>query len=296
MSKLKSVSGLLSVCLPTDNDTWCQKFVPRLQGSVFCLESPSGHNYERYRTRINVERGSTACARSACSYTIQLGISIQFGPDVLDIYDGLPFTNEAEKTNVDKVIELLEAYFIGETNEIYEAYLFNQRVQEVGESFDSFLTALRTLAKTCNFGNMQDRMIRDRVVVGIKENSTRKKLLIETKLTLNKCIDICRANENTAKQLKDMTQTEEVSAINTGKPPNERPVQTKLPQKIKCKFCHKFHLRKKELCPAWQQKCSACGEMNHFSAACRNSKTNQQQQKKRVHNVEESLCAKHDDV
>ena len=83
------------------------------------------------------------------------------GPDVLEIYDGLPFGNEAERTNVDKVIELLDAYFIGETNEIYEAYLFNQRVQEVGESFDAFLKALRSLAKTCNFGSMFDRMIRD---------------------------------------------------------------------------------------------------------------------------------------
>ena len=150
------------------------------------------------------------------------------GPDVLDIYDGLPFTDEAEKDNVDKLIGLLEAYFIGETNQIYEAYLFNQRVQEVGESFDSFLTALRKLAKTCNFGSVQDRMIRDRVVVGIKENSTRKKLLIETNFTLN-----------------NMTQTEEVSAVKTGKPPIERPVQTKPPPKIKCKFCHRFHLRKK---------------------------------------------------
>ena len=251
-------------------------------------------NWKRFkRLWKNYEIASRLSSQSSELRTATLLTCI--GPDVLDIYDGLPFTDEAEKTNVDKVIEPLEAYFIGETNEIYEAYLFNQRVQEVGESFDSFLTALRTLAKTCNFGSMQDRMIRDRVVVGIKENSTRKKLLIETKLTLNKCIDICRANENTAKQLKDMTQTEEVSAINTGKPPNERPVQTKPPQKIKCKFCHRFHLRKKELCPAWQHKCSACGEMNHFSAACRNPKTNQQQQKKRVHNVEESLCAKHDD-
>ena len=38
---------------------------------------------------------------------------------------------------------------------------------------------------------MQDRMIRDRVVVGIRDNGTRKKLLTESKLTLNKCIDIC---------------------------------------------------------------------------------------------------------
>ena len=69
------------------------------------------------------------------------------GPDILEIYDGLPFENEEEKTNIDKVIDFLDAYFIGETNEIYEAYLFNQRVQEVGESFDSFLTSVRSLAR-----------------------------------------------------------------------------------------------------------------------------------------------------
>ena len=135
------------------------------------------------------------------------------GPDILHSFDGLPFGNEEEKTNIDKVIELLDAYFIGETSEIYEAYLFNQRVQEVGESFDSFPTAVSSLAKTCNFGTIQDRMIRDRVVVGIKDNTTRKKLLAESKLTLKKCIDICRSSETTSKQLKEMTQIGEVSAI-----------------------------------------------------------------------------------
>ena len=51
-----------------------------------------------------------------------------------------------------------------------------KRVQETqtGESFDLFLTALRSLAKTCNFGSMQDPMIRDRVVVGVRDNSTQK--------------------------------------------------------------------------------------------------------------------------
>ena len=107
----------------------------------------------------------------------------------------------------------MDAYFIGETSEIYEAYLFNQRVQEVGESFDSFLTAVSSLAKTCKFGTIQDRMIRDRVVVGIKDNTTRKHLLAESKLTLKKCIDICRSSETTSKQLKEMTQIGEVSAI-----------------------------------------------------------------------------------
>jgi len=74
-------------------------------------------------------------------------------------------------------------------NEIYEAYLFNQRVKEVGESFDSFLIAVRSLAKTYNFSTIQDQMIRARIVAGIKDNTTRKKFLAESKLTPNKCIN-----------------------------------------------------------------------------------------------------------
>ena len=217
------------------------------------------------------------------------------GPDILEIYDGLPFANDEEKTNVDKVIELLEAYFIGETNEIYQAYVFNQKVQEVGESFDSFFTTLRSLANTCNFGSMLDRMIRDRVVVGIKDNATRKKLLAENKLTLNKCIDICRARETTSKQLKEMTQTEEVSAVTTGNPKSKNFTSKKFANQnkslplIRCKVCHKTHPRKKELCPAWQRECSQCGGMNHFPVACSSLKASKQHNAKRVHSIEQEF-------
>ena len=249
-------------------------------------------NYE-VASRLNTQSGDL---RTATLLTC-------IGPDVLEIYDGLPFANTEEKTQIDKVVELLDAYFIGETNEIYEAYLFNQRVQETGESFDSFLTALRSLAKTCNFGSMQDRMIRDRVVVGVRDKSTRKKLLAENKLTLNKCIDICRASETTSKQLTEMSQAEEVSAITTGNPKwktdarsksgrktgkGQLPTTSKQPGQIKCKFCHRTHARKKELCPAWQQKCGNCGQMNHFSVACNSQKANTQPSKKSaVHNLEQ---------
>ena len=151
-------------------------------------------NWKKFKS-ANYEVASRLNTQSRDLHTATLLTCI--GPDVLEIYDGLPFANTEERTQIDKVVELLDGYFIGETEEIYEAYLFNQRVQEIRESFDSFLTALRSLAKTCNFGSMQDRMIRDRVVVGVRDNGTRKKLLAENKLTLNKCTDICRASEST---------------------------------------------------------------------------------------------------
>ena len=74
------------------------------------------------------------------------------GSDVLDIFDGLSFDTEADRQDINKVLEKLEAYYIGETNETYERYVFNKRDQQQGESFDSYLSALRSLIKTCNFG------------------------------------------------------------------------------------------------------------------------------------------------
>ena len=83
--------------------------------------------------------------------------------------------------------------------------------QENAKQVGATLTALRSLIKTCNFGTLQDNLLRDRVVLGKRENSTRKKLLAESKLTLEKCISICRANETTSKQLKEIA-SEEVNA------------------------------------------------------------------------------------
>ena len=60
------------------------------------------------------------------------------GSDVLDIFDALSFDTGAERQDINKVLEKLEAYCIGETNETYERYIFNKRDQQQSESFDSY--------------------------------------------------------------------------------------------------------------------------------------------------------------
>lgn len=37
----------------------------------------------------------------------------------------------------------------------------------------------------------------------------------------------------------------------------------------KCKFCGEQHQMRKELCPAWQQRCRKCNGRNHFAKMCR---------------------------
>ena len=99
------------------------------------------------------------------------------GSDALDVYEGLEFETEDDKKDIDIVLQKLQHYRIGETNEIYERYRFNKRDQEPNESLDAYVTALRTLVKTCNFRVLENSLIRDRIVIRVGDNQACKKLL-----------------------------------------------------------------------------------------------------------------------
>ena len=78
---------------------------------------------------------------------------------------------------------------------MYERYLFNSRCQKDGESIDSFVTSLRQLADTCEFENLKESLIRDRVVIGVKSKRMTQRLLRTENLTLAKAIEIVRSED-----------------------------------------------------------------------------------------------------
>ena len=166
---------------------------------------------------------------------------------------------------------------------IYERYEFNNRSQEANESLDAYTTALRTLAETCEFGSLKDDLIRDRLVCCIRDNGQRKKLLQEPKLTLEKCLDSCRAAEATKLQVQDMSsQSKESSEVNVLK--SVRPKSS--PSMVDdCKFCGKSHERNRETeCPAFGQICKKCKKENHVAIKCHlhGTKSNYRKKKPRL--------------
>ena len=215
------------------------------------------------------------------------------GPDALDIHNGLPFQNDEEKGDMNKILELWNSYCIGETNIIYERYKFNNRNQDLNESIDTYASALRALASTCDFGELKDQLIRDRIVCGRQNNAVRRKLLQEPKLTLGRCLDVCRAAEATSAQIKAMAghanpSSDEVNLLRKGK---RRSVPVKKPTKgstIKhdlisdCKFCGRQHEKRKEKCYTYGKSCSNCGKLNRFKEKCLGKNANV---KKKVHQV-----------
>ena len=138
---------------------------------------------------------------------------------------------------------------IGDLNEIYERYVFNNHSQRDGESMESFATSLRSVAITCGYCNcLHDSLIRDRIVTGICDDETRKRLLQERNLDINKCTDICKGVEAAKVRVKTMassvdTQVNRVQAIKCSKSkrftqPNKRKPSGR---KISCKYYGGIH-------------------------------------------------------
>jgi hypothetical protein len=52
---------------------------------------------------------------------------------------------------------------------IFERAKFNKRKQEDSENVENFVTSLYTLSEHCGYNDLREEMIRDRIVVGIKD-------------------------------------------------------------------------------------------------------------------------------
>eukprot|EP00112_Aurelia_sp_Birch-Aquarium-sp1_P022845 Seg6585.1 transcript_id=Seg6585.1/GoldUCD/mRNA.D3Y31 product="hypothetical protein" protein_id=Seg6585.1/GoldUCD/D3Y31 len=148
------------------------------------------------------------------------------------------------------------------------------------EKFEEYL-------KNCEYGELTESIIKDRIVEGINNDSTRERLLREKDLSLQKAIDICKAAEVASQHMKTLVDsTAEAHAIS--KKPKGK-FQGKEYQDLREKHnkggsfgrCGYVHTGKQNQCPAIGQKCHKCGKINHFAKMCKNS------QKTEVNTVEE---------
>jgi hypothetical protein len=85
------------------------------------------------------------------------------GTEAYELYQTMEFDDDDE-LDLKKIMDAFEKHYIGDVNITYERYNFNQRKQEIGESFDVFVVDLRRLARSCDYGVVEESMIRDRIV------------------------------------------------------------------------------------------------------------------------------------
>lgn len=90
---------------------------------------------------------------------------------------------------------------------IYERARFNTRVQEEGESAEDFATALHALSQHCEYGSLQEQLVRDRLVVGIRDKKLSARLQLDPDLTLQKALESARQLETVRQQQAELHPT-----------------------------------------------------------------------------------------
>ena len=109
-----------------------------------------------------------------------------------------------ERKVYDTVLEKLDGFFKVRRNVIFERARFNRRNQLGTESAEQYIMELYRLAESCNYGDFKDEMIRDRLVVGIRDAALSQQLQLDPELTLEKAKKKIRQREAVGEQQREL--------------------------------------------------------------------------------------------
>ena len=155
--------------------------------------------FEDYITRIELFFE----ANSIKEKTVASFLTV-IGPKLYALVQNLIAPVKPKDSTYDDLVKVLKDHFKPKVITIYERFKFYNRQQEVGESVTEFVAGIRAAARTCNFGASLNEMMRDRFVVGIRDEATQRTLLCEEDLTFSKAIEMATAREIAAKDVKEM--------------------------------------------------------------------------------------------
>ena len=206
-----------------------------------------------------------------------------------DVYNTMTLSEE-EQDKIDVLFSKFELYCKPKQNVTIERYRFNTRVQGRQETVDQYLTELKLIAKNCSFGELENELVRDRLVCGTNSEEVRQRLLSVEDISLDKAVSICRAHEETKKNVQYFNDGPAVEVCDLKKksartmqrnPTNTHTARDAIdpPNKSPCKNCGLQHPKRQ--CPAFGKQCRNCKKLNHFAKCCRSAK-------RKVESVEQS--------
>lgn len=113
--------------------------------------------------------------------------------------------------------------------------------------------------------------------MGQTQQGVKWRLLKDDEPTLEKAIIVCRADEESQRQIKTLKKEEAVHVFKR-RPRYEN--QQQIRKEDQSFNCGKYGIRqKKRNCPAYGKKCRKCSKLNHIQKFCRS--------KRKVHGLEE---------
>lgn len=120
---------------------------------------------------------------------------------------------ELKTLKLDDVIKAFDKHFVQAKNIVYQRFLFFKRYQHANEPFLHFYTDLKKLGSYCDFGEQEDSLIRDRIVLCIREEALQERLLREANLKLADAVKYCQLAEKGKEQLFDVIKDKSVHQV-----------------------------------------------------------------------------------
>uniref|UniRef100_H2ZRT5 Tick transposon n=1 Tax=Latimeria chalumnae TaxID=7897 RepID=H2ZRT5_LATCH len=211
-----------------------------------------GEVWKSFKQRFELYMKATNTTALPSEKKVALLLTVE-GTVALEIFNSFQLT-EQEDDNYDIVMNKFESYSTPRVNKTYEHFVFNSRVQLPNESIEEFVTNLKLKSRSCHFGQIQESLIRDRLVIGCSDHKVRERLLRDCELTLEKAIRICQAAELTKKQISVMAKEDKKESMYLVKKVDAS--YGKLKSGKSCGKCGNVQYRN---CPAFRKKCKFCG-------------------------------------
>ena len=185
------------------------------------------------------------------------------GPKTYGLLRSLTAPKAPKEKSFKELSELLKAHFEPAPIVIAERYRFHRRDQAAGESIGDYVAELRRLTAHCQFEATTDYLeeaLRDRFVCGLKNESTRKRLLTETGLTFSKALEIAKSLETAAKDAQQLKGSEQTGTVHN--------VASRSPRKEACYRCGRTNHRASD-CKFKEAVCHNCGKRGHLKRRCK---------------------------
>ena len=201
------------------------------------------------------------------------------GEEAEDILTSTNISDEDRKSYA-SVLGKFDGFFKIRKNVIIERAKFNKRSQLPEEPAEQFIASLYNLASDCNFGDLKNELIRDRIVVGICDTSLSERLQMDPDLTLEKAKTLVRQREAVREQQQTLKseKLEAPSLVDAVSHKqhlkNRKSSQQKASQRQstpeqpkKCIRCGK-NPHPRDACPAKDATCRKCQKKSHFASMC----------------------------
>ena len=229
-------------------------------------------DWPRWKKRFLQFREASGLSSGSETHQVSM-LLYSLGEDADDVLTSTNISDDDRK-NFAEVLAKFDAFFKVRQNIIFERAKFNKRTQLDGESAEQYITTLYHLAETCNYSQeLKSEMIRDRLVVGIRDQHLSQQLQMDPELTLEKAKIRIRQKEAISQQqdiLKDklgapLTNDLELVRYKRSSSRGEPFVRN-------CTRCGKGkHSRDK--CPARDVTCYKCYKRGHYGSVCFSKKT-----------------------